>query len=435
MLSKLALLIQHTLILSPAHPLLLHNASSDLWLSSPKFIEAQVLQGSQVILKTKAPGIVHAVGLERSANETTQRILLTSDANYAAFRHCPKVALSVEASPPRLMPPSSALANSSQDLSRELAKLRACGFDQISLDDSLLPVINASVQSAETRLASEGLLSGQGTWIDGRRHLVTGSSRQRVQSLLGPLSLVSDIEERELPKPGRTLIFKVTLFEVAQNLVRQLGIDWPQALGFRLSPSGSIRLKGSGGGSSNLQAGSDDIDFAALFSEAHSYGRVLAQPMIRTQPGEKASFQSGGELPIRNVSLHSSSTTWKSYGLILSLEPDAKVGTGAGEVSVNFKVELSEPDYANAIDGIPGMIVRKLESRFDLRTNETTILTTMVQSRQGTREDGVPGLLSLPFLGGLFSKYEKNNQGSELCFAIRPSWDEFLPRPQGFPKP
>jgi pilus assembly protein CpaC len=156
---------------------------------------------------------------------------------------------------------------------------------------------------------------------------------------------------------------------------------------------------------------------------------VLARPQIRTKPGERAIFQSGGEIPIRNAGKNGGPTVWKNYGLLLTLVPDAQVETGSPEIAVEFKLELSEPDYSAAIDGVPGMKVRRLESRFDLRTAETTILTTLVQTRTGKESDGLYGTRSVPLLQHLFGSQTRTDQDSELWFAIRPVWEEIHDEP------
>jgi pilus assembly protein CpaC len=243
---------------------------------------------------------------------------------------------------------------------------------------------------------------------------VTGDP-ERARELLGPWAPLYQIERREPARPGRTLIFVVTLFEFSRTRARSLGVSWPASVPL-------LSLDGEA-----FASGSPLAQLAVDFGESLGLGRVLAQPSLRTKPGERAFFQSGGELPIRVVARSTAQTQWKNYGLLLELTPDAQVETGAGEVSLQFKLELSEPDASTAIGGVPGMVTRKLESRFDVRVDETTVLTTMVQTRQGASRQGLPGFSELPLLSRLFSKRSDTEQESELWFAIRPTWEELRP--------
>jgi Flp pilus assembly secretin CpaC len=158
------------------------------------------------------------------------------------------------------------------------------------------------------------------------------------------------------------------------------------------------------------------------FGESQGLGRILARPELRTKPGIAANFQSGGEIPVKTRGLFGNTTIWKPYGLILNLTPLPTQKVGATEVSLDFKVEISEPDQSTAIDGVPGMIIRKLESRFDLRTDEDTLLSSMIQTRSGTMKSGIAGLFHVPLLGDLTSNHSNDEQQTELWFSIRPTW-------------
>ena len=72
------------------------------------------------------------------------------------------------------------------------------------------------------------------------------------------------------------------------------------------------------------------------------------------------------------------------------------------------------------------MTTRKLTNRFDLRTNETTVLTSLIQLRRGNVKKGLPGLREIPLVGGIFDNHSKDESESELYFALYPTWEEIL---------
>jgi pilus assembly protein CpaC len=168
----------------------------------------------------------------------------------------------------------------------------------------------------------------------------------------------------------------------------------------------------------------NEINLAADFGESQGVGRVLAQPTLRTQPGVESKFLSGGEFPVKNSNALQSQTTWKSYGLKIALTPSLDAKAGDSEVSVDFHLEFSEPNMEHAVEGIPSLLQRQLDSRFDVRVNELAILTTMVSLREGKSREGIAFLSQIPIIGLLFGSDSRLKDDSELWFALKPTWDE-----------
>jgi hypothetical protein len=298
-----------------------------------------------------------------------------------------------------------------------LAEFERCGFDKLAIAEAARAEFEGQSAALEETLVREGRLEAAPDWTPtGQRRLFASPSRTReLRRRLGRLAPFYTVEESAGAQPGRTLVFEVTLFEFSSKRAQALGLKWPSSARFKPA--------GEGLGSWRLDATGSELAFGADFGEALGVGRVLARPRIRTKPGEKASFQSGGEIPVRSASQNFAETKWKSYGLMLTLEPDGRAITGAREIALNLRIELSEPDPSTAVDGLPGMLVRKLESRFDLRTNETTVLTTLAQSRSSNGRAGLPGLARVPVLKGLFSSSQESEQDSELWIAVKPRWE------------
>jgi hypothetical protein len=397
-----ALIISGILFISPSKPYSTTQAQDSVWFSSPRLIEVQNV-GRNLVVKAKEEGLLHAVGL--SGKDLTLRVQIVSDETYLALTKCPQAPLDFTYTPPRVRKVE------------DLALLSPCGFDRLGVVDPTL--FEKAVLQAEARLSRTGFRVLKSEWKEGQRSLILAGAlppARKIDEVLGDLKPLLRIQHQEGPRPGRTLIFELGLLEFSRTAAQRLGVRFPK----------SITIKPLDPGLSNWVTDLSDgaLDLGADFGESLGIGRILARPQVRTKPGERALFQSGGEIPIRNSSFHGSQTTWKSYGLLLDLQPDANIETGASEVALTFKVELSEPDQSTAIDGVPGMIIRRLESRFDLRVNETTVLTTMIQTRSGTTKDGVAGLIHIPMLGNLLSNHGKTEQDSELWFSIRPRWDE-----------
>jgi len=200
-----------------------------------------------------------------------------------------------------------------------------------------------------------------------------------------------------------TIIFRLDLFEFSKSNAQEVGIDWPQKHQIFSSEENAI---------------------AAVFSQAKSNGKLLASPRLRTVPGIKAEFNTGGEIPINDVQYFGSKTSWKSYGLNVQITPREDYKFGDDELSTLIEIEYSQPDYGNASNGVPAIISRNLKNEFRLKMNRSTLLTSMIQIRKGESRKGLWSLSNLPLLGLLFSSESKSSDESELWFMISPKWAE-----------
>jgi hypothetical protein len=407
------LFLASTLFISPSQPARISQTSSQVWFSDPQSVEARPLERGLILKALKSRARLQATGLDASKNTWTS-IQIVSDANYKALKKCSDRSLTWDSS---LKIPTA--FSSSQPLLDSLKYFQACGFDELAWDPQS-PQWNEFQKlflEAESRAEWQGLRLLSKEWDHGTRRIQIEKlphNTFRLRKILGPLSPFAQIEEVSAPRPGNTLIFEVTLFEFSRQAASKLGLTWPEQ--FRILPLEGNPFEDS---LKNLQLGLD-------FGESYGVGRVLAKPQIRVKAGQVSKFHSGGEIPIQILTENVKKTEWKDYGLLLEIGVPANTATGSREVSVDFKIELSEPDFSMGAESSPGMSVRRLQSQFDLRIRETTVLSTMIQTHSGARRSGLAGLGRVPVLRNLFSSKGQLNHESELWFAIRPVWDEIL---------
>ncbi len=399
-----------TLFLNLSHPVEVPIRAPQIWISKQDTLKAEVI-GNKVILKGLKNGSVFVSGIG-SAKEV-QRVQVLSPSSFKALEKCGAKDLELSGELLQL------IANAVHKTSIE--RLSKCGFENIGISavaqEKLMPLLI----ELEGSLSKNGLQLADARWSeDGLRQLklnVNDAQKDlaKTKNLLGIFKIFYVFETKARAQPGKTLNFETTLFEFSRQKARQLGISFP----------GSMRLWSLENGAeqnSHSTAAAIGLDFG----ESEGVGKILARPKIRTQPGQKAVFQSGGELPVKSHNLHSTNTVWKPYGLQIEILPDLNTQTGAQEVSLSFRIEISEPDFSTLIDGMPAMKLRKLENRFDLRVNETTVLTSLIQLRKGKGSKGVAGLKEFPLLGGLFESNNQMESETELYFALYPTWDEIL---------
>lgn len=151
--------------------------------------------------------------------------------------------------------------------------------------------------------------------------------------------------------------------------------------------------------------------------EENGWGRVLASPRLICRNGKEASFLAGGEIPIRTSGFQSGSVAWKKYGVQLNAKPKAD---RSGRMSLALVTEVSSIDSSQTIDGIPGLLMNRIQTHFDLAKSQTVALSGLIRQEQGNSREGLPFLSNIPVLGLLFSSQEFRSLETELVIFVTP---------------
>ncbi|MEO5667097.1 MAG: hypothetical protein ABIR96_03475 [Bdellovibrionota bacterium] len=406
-----SLILGGTLFISTSHPAFIKNTRAEVWFSDPQALSAQSMDGGLLLRAKDATTGLQAVGLDAVDGTRLTGLQNVSDENYAALTRCPQAPVSGSAT-------GLLVRADTKDISSTLGFLFDCAFSELRLTEEQTQdqVLAKGLALKESEALAGGYRILSSSWQNGRRVLVIDEAQAAhplaLRRIFAGLFPFLEIRAGKSPRPGNTLIFEVTLFEFFRNAASKIGASWPES--FRI-----LNLEGD-----PFRKLNPALSLGLDFGESQGVAKVLARPQIRVKAGQKARFQSGGEFPVQLVTENVQTTQWKAYGLILDLGVPEDTRSGAEELSLDFKVELSEPDLSRGTESVPGLTMKRLESRFDLRVQETTVLSTMIQSRSGALRSGLAGLGSTPFLKHLFSTKSTQSQESELWFAIRPRWDE-----------
>lgn len=145
---------------------------------------------------------------------------------------------------------------------------------------------------------------------------------------------------------------------------------------------------------------------------------LLASPNLSTRSGGEAKFLAGGEIPLPALSTQGAgSVEFKPYGVRLNIRP---IADGEGNVSGSILTEVSSIDRSVAVQGIPGLLIRRTDTEFNVRAGETIVLSGLL-SRESTRSsDGVPGLRKAPVIGRAFRADNDTDKEQEVVVFITP---------------
>jgi pilus assembly protein CpaC len=217
--------------------------------------------------------------------------------------------------------------------------------------------------------------------------------------------------------------FDVRIVEVRRSALREVGIRWRDDIA---GPEAGIAadLVANDPGRAKIWPPKLHLGWAASLDsrirllEQRGDALVVAEPMLSCRSGGNARFVSGGELPIPVIDPQGGADVeYKEYGVILDVKPVAEPD---GAIYAHIDTEVSEVDDAQRVLGVPGLLKRRSATEVNLREGETLVIAGLVnRNRSGDRRQ-IPGLGSLPIVGGAFRTRTRRGLDSELAIFITP---------------
>jgi pilus assembly protein CpaC len=243
------------------------------------------------------------------------------------------------------------------------------------------------------------------------------------------------------------VMLKVTVAEVARNIIKQLGIDLTAnmtygtavvnfsnanpftAYGRALTPNTAV---GSFGGGSI-----PSVTATLRAMESAGVVRTLAEPNLTAISGESATFIAGGEFPVPagyscDPTTHVCTTqiSFKKFGISLNFTPvvltegriSLRVMTEVSELSNDNSITLSQSVTASTVNSvtIPSIRTRRAETTLEIPSGGAMAMAGLIQEQTKQAINGFPGLAQLPVLGSLFRSRDFVNSQTELMVLVTP---------------
>lgn len=233
------------------------------------------------------------------------------------------------------------------------------------------------------------------------------------------------------------VMLKVRVIEVQRNIVKQLGVNVSAAInqlgdtqfGVGFGPRYPINNGVQGGGSLGVRLGDSDNNATATVAALERVGliRTLSEPNLTAVSGEAGRFLVGGEFPVpKDLSITGQVTLeFKPYGIALGYTPVVMSG---GRISLKLSTEVSELTSVGAYTlstgstnvVVPGLSVRRAETTVELPSGGSLMIAGLLQQQTKENIDALPGLKSVPVLGGLFRSRDYLNGETELVILVTP---------------
>lgn len=260
----------------------------------------------------------------------------------------------------------------------------------------------------------------------------------------------------QLDIPVRQVMIEARIVEAGVNYDKSLGVRWGGAFrngDFRgFGKNGNIGIKDEEGlscgpfeGQCTLPVGAGGsptpyVDLGAVAStsgigigyitdniildlqlsamEKTGNGEVISQPKVVTSDKETAKILKGTEIPYQEASSSGATTTsFKEAALSLEVTPQI---TPDNRVIMEVKITKDEPDFSNAVNGVPPIKKNEVDAKVLVSDGETIVIGGVFSNTQTKSVEKVPFLGDLPYLGRLFRRDTVTDQKSELLVFLTP---------------
>jgi pilus assembly protein CpaC len=179
-----------------------------------------------------------------------------------------------------------------------------------------------------------------------------------------------------------------------------------------------------------LSAGNSNVQWQGFFQflETHNLGKILAEPHLLANSGEKAKFLSGGEIPIVIAQALNSTIVFKTFGTSVEFIPTV---VGRDDIELIVKPEVSEPDFTHGVQlfgfTVPAFVTRRVETMARLKDRQTLIIAGLILHEKVSQVQKVPYLGDIPYLAGLFRNTSWSNKETDLVMSVTPEIVRPLP--------
>ena len=173
-----------------------------------------------------------------------------------------------------------------------------------------------------------------------------------------------------------------------------------------------------------FQLPQEDITGFIQAMQTEGLATILAQPRILALSGQNAVFQVGGEIPIRIATGFATDVEFKPFGTIVNFVPRV---SEEGDIMLTVTPEVSQPDFDQAVEGIPTFRTRRASTSTRLKDGETLVIGGLLQTTRRENVRGVPYLKDIPLLRYVFSDTQYSDEVIELMVIVTPYVVDPLP--------
>lgn len=225
----------------------------------------------------------------------------------------------------------------------------------------------------------------------------------------------------ELQVPGEFHIMtRVRIAELNRSQLRRMGVDWDVI--FRNGRHAVSQTLTGGTGVLTGVFENGEISVALDWLASNGSARVLEDAQLITLSGESAAFLSGGEFAVPTIvgigGAQGQATSFRGFGTSIIATPTV---VDRDLIRMQIVPELSSINAGNAVQGIPGVNVRRVQTRVELREGQTIVLGGLFSRREQAEVTRIPFLGEIPIIGNyIFNAKQGTEDENELLIVVTP---------------
>ncbi len=260
-------------------------------------------------------------------------------------------------------------------------------------------------QVAVRQLTSSVMLTGEVYEAETRANMES-VARQFFPRVINNLKLIHKRELEPLPVELQASIFEVSHYDVTKH-----GLEWP--------------LQKSRKGQMQHQVLGSVGEVADFLQAAHDKNllRKIASPRISTVEGRRASYETGGKMPLVVATGNTGSRVQlQQWGVRMQLLPK-RLDNGKLRLEVQpcvNQIDMTKQAKIETVN-LPGIRIHQHDLLIDLAEGESLMLYGMPMERVVLEKEDLPILSDLPLLGESFYKTNRIDDQVELFIIIAPA--------------
>ena len=320
-----------------------------------------------------------------------------------------------------------------RDEAKERQELSAARALAVPLRTIMKPLSYARAYDIASLLKTgeAGLLSQRGSVIvDSRTNTLI------IKELPNYLdTVIAVIEQLDTPEPQ--VMIEARIIETTKNFNRNIGIKWSfngvadaahgNTTGLIFpnngTVTGNVDVSGSSGNLLGIHLGNVlntfTLDAALQAAEDEGLVHILSAPKVATLNNQRASIQSGLQIPIQTIANNTVSVQFVNATLRLDVVPQV---TAEGTILMDIDISKREPLTAFLVPGATNAPIstKDAHTRLVVRDGGTAVIGGIYKVTNNDAQSRIPGLANIPILGNLFKNRSRSDSNDELLIFITP---------------
>lgn len=376
------------------------------------------ISGLNIIVQPGVNGVVTAELENVPWDQALEQVLKINNLDYELDGNVMRIA------------PTKVLRDEAQER-QELARAKSLAIPLRTVYQRL-SYANADQVAVLLKSGISSILSQRGSVVVDRR--TNGLIIKELPTNMDAVLSVIDL----LDSPEPQVMIEARIIETTKRFTRELGINW----GFDAisdaahgnttglifpnngEVSGGVNLGGSGtNGTIGLRLGNVlntfQLDVALQAAESDGLITILSAPKVATLNNQRATIQSGLEIPIQTIFNGTISVQFVNATLRLDVVPQI---TAEGTIMMDVAISKREPQVAFLLPGAVNVPIATKDARTRLvvRDGGTAVIGGIYRVAGDNSENRVPGLANIPIIGHLFKGKARREENDELLIFITP---------------